>query len=75
VFCSGIVIGFVARLCLEYDDRAFMQVGINLFGAIGMVGIGALAAWYRTKGTAKAPRAVPARSAALLPVSVQPDTG
>jgi hypothetical protein len=75
VFCSGIVLGCVARRCLEYDDRAFMQVGINLFGAIGMVGIGALAAWYRTKGTAKAPRAVPARSAALLPVSVQPDTG
>ena len=27
VFCSGIVFGFAARLGLEYDDRAFMQVG------------------------------------------------
>ena len=30
VFCSGIVLGFLARLGLEYDDRASMQVGINL---------------------------------------------
>jgi hypothetical protein len=81
VFCSGIVIGFVARLGLEYDDRAPMQVGINLFGALGMLGVGALAAWYRTKGRPKAPR--PAQSVgttqslgpALLPVIAQPDTG
>ena len=56
VFCSGIVFGFFARLGLEYDDRALMQVGINLFGAIGMVGVGALAAWYRTKGRAQTRR-------------------
>ena len=86
VFCSGIVFGFLARLGLEYDDRAFMQVGINLFGALGMVGVGALAAWYRTKGgRTKAPRktapnpaspqSVAPRSAALLPVDAQTDTG
>ena len=75
VFCSGIVIGFLARLGLEYDDRAPMQVGINLFGAIGMIGVGALAAWYRTKGRPKVPRDASARSAALLPESAQPDTG
>jgi hypothetical protein len=75
VFCSGIVIGFLARLGLEYDDRAFMQVGINLFGAIGMLAVAALAAWYRTKGKAKAPRAAPSVSAAHLPVNAQPDTG
>jgi hypothetical protein len=58
-----------------------MQVGINLFGALGMLGVGALAAWYRTKGRPKAPR--PAQSVgttqslgpALLPVIAQPDTG
>jgi hypothetical protein len=75
VFCSGIVFGFLARLGLEYDDRAFMQVGINLLGAIGMVGVGALAAWYRTKGRAKTPRGATAPAATLLPVDAQPDTG
>jgi hypothetical protein len=75
VFCSGIVFGFFARLVLEYDDRALMQVAINLFGAIGMVGVGALAAWYRTKGRAKAPHPATAAAAALLPVHAQPDTG
>ena len=75
VFCSGIVFGFVARLGLEYDDRAFMQVGINLFGAIGMVGVGALAAWYRTKGRTKTPRKTATPSAALLPADAQTDSG
>jgi hypothetical protein len=69
VFCCGIVFGFLARLGLEYDDRAPMQAGINLAGAVGMVAVGALAAWYRAKGKA-APR-----SSALLPVDAQPDTG
>ena len=81
VFCSGIVFGFIARLGLEYNDRALMQVGINLFGAIGMAGMGALAAWYRVKGRGKPPRGAPAPApapapaASLLPVDVQPDTG
>jgi hypothetical protein len=75
VFCSGIVFGFLARLGLEYDDRAFMQVAINASGAIGMVGVGALAAWYRTKGRPKTARTAAATSPALLPVDAQPDIG
>lgn len=75
VFCSGIVLGFAARLGLEYDDRAFMQVVINVLGAVGMVAVGALAAWYRTKGRPKAPRPETARAPTLLPVDAQPDTG
>ncbi len=76
VFCSGIVLGFIARLGLEYDDRVPLQISINLAGAIGMVSIGALAAWYRVKGQPKGPRnAAPSPSAALLPVDAQPDTG
>jgi hypothetical protein len=74
VFCSGIVLGFLARLGLEYDDRAPMQIAINLFGALGMLGVGGLAAWYRSKGKPRTPRAVPSRTAALLPVDAQPDT-
>jgi hypothetical protein len=73
VFCSGIVIGFVARLGLEYDDQAAMQVGINLFGGLGMLGVGALAAWYRTKG--RTTRPAQSISPGLLPVNAQPDTG
>jgi hypothetical protein len=68
VFCSGIVFGFLARLGLEYDDRLPMQAGINLAGAVGMVAVGALAAWYRTKGA-------PRTRATLLPGGAQPDTG
>lgn len=69
VFCGGIVLGFIARLGLEYDDRTAMQIGINLFGAAGMVILGALAAWYRVKGRPKTPR--PAR----VPADAQPDIG
>ncbi len=47
VFCSGVVLGFIARLGLEYDDKLPMQIAINLVGAIGMVWVAALAAWYR----------------------------
>jgi hypothetical protein len=75
VFCSGIVIGFVARLGLEYDDQAAMQVGINLFGVAGMLGVGALAAWYRVKGKPRASRTAPSMSPNLLPVNAQADTG
>ena len=76
VFCSGIVLGFIARLGLEYDDRMPLQIAINLAGATGMVAVGALAAWYRTKGRTKTPRGPAASSpAALLPVAAQPDTG
>ncbi|WP_428484438.1 OpgC family protein [Rhodopila sp.] len=82
VFCSGIVIGFLARLGLEYDDGVMMQVAVNLFGAIGMVAVGALAAWYRTKGkpqpqgmAAGQARGAPTAPETLLPVHAQPDTG
>ncbi len=75
VFCSGVVIGFVARLGLEYDDSWRMQTGANLLGALGMVAVGALAAWYRTKGTATGSRAAATGTTTLLPVRAQADTG
>jgi hypothetical protein len=78
VFCGGIVLGFVARLGLEYDDHAPMQIGINLFGIAGMIGLGALAAWYKIKDR-KGPRATPTTSStsasSLLPLNVRADTG
>jgi hypothetical protein len=69
VFCSGIFFGFFARLGLEYDDRAWMQVAVNLFGALAMIAVGALAAWYRGKGRPAAPR-----GSSPLPVAQRTDT-
>jgi hypothetical protein len=71
VFCSGIVFGFIARLGLEYEDTALMQVAVNVAGAVGMVAVAAMAAWYRGKGRAATGRAqVPA----ALPVVAGTDT-
>jgi hypothetical protein len=75
VFCGGIMLGFIARLGLEYDDRVLMQIGINLFGAVGMTALGALSAWYRIKGKPKGPRNAPAAASPLLPVHARTDTG
>ena len=52
VFCSGIFFGFIARLGLEADDRAAMQFAVNVFGALAMLAVAGLAAWYRSKGRA-----------------------
>lgn len=69
VFCFGIFFGFFARLGLEFDDGALMQVAVNLCGAIAMVSVGGLAAWYRAKG-----RAAPVR-AGILPAVARTDSG
>jgi hypothetical protein len=64
VFCFGIFFGFLARLGLEYDDGIVMQAGVNICGAVAMVAVGAVSAWYRAKG-----RSSPARPAALAAVA------
>lgn len=70
VFCCGIFFGFMARLGLESNDGGAMQVAVNLFGALAMLAVAALAAWYRGKG-----RAAPARQQASLPAVARTDTG
>jgi len=70
VFCSGIFFGFLARLGLEAHDGLAMQVAMNLFGALAMLAVAALAAWYRYKGRAPA-----RREAITLPAAAQTDTG
>lgn len=57
VFCSGIFFGFFARLGLEYSDGLVMQLAVNLFGAVAMLTVAAVTAWYRGKGRAPALRA------------------
>ena len=68
VFCFGIFLGFFARLGLEYDDRSAMQIGVNALGAVAMLAVGALSAWYRVKSATP-----PARTSAL-PAVVRTDT-
>jgi hypothetical protein len=70
VFCSGIFFGFIARLGLEADDRAAMQIVVNLLGAFAMVGVAGLAAWYRSKG-----RASVQRQPVTLPIVAGTDSG
>lgn len=54
VFCAGIFLSFLARLAMEERAGWAVQAGVNILGAIAMVGVGALAAWYKQKGRAQA---------------------
>ncbi len=50
VFCSGIFLSFMARLLMEEEEGWWVQVVVNVVGALLLVGVGALAAYYREKG-------------------------
>ena len=55
VFCSGIFLSFLGRLAMESQDGFWaVQVVVNVAGPVILVGIGALSAWYRAKGRARA---------------------
>ncbi len=70
VFCCGIFFGFIARLALEADDTGGMQFAVNAGGALAMLAVAGLAAWYRAKGRAPTPR-----PAVALPAAARTDTG
>ena len=70
VFCSGIFFGFFARLGLEADEGVGMQVAVNVLGALAMLAVGGLAAWYRSKGRTPA-----SRQPLSLPAVARTDTG
>src|SRR5215472_11866554 len=70
VFCSGIFFGFLARLGLEAHEGVTMQIAVNLFGALAMMAVAGLAAWYRNKGRAPAQR-----QPVTLPAVAGTDTG
>ncbi len=55
VFCSGIFLSFLARLVMQDQGGWLVQAGVNLAGSLALVGVGALAAWYRQKGRAVRP--------------------
>ena len=50
VFCAGIFLSFLGRLVMEEEDGWWVQVVVNIAGALLLIGIGALAAYYREKG-------------------------
>ena len=50
VFCSGIFLSFLGRLFLEEADGWWVQLAVNAAGALALVGVGLLSAYYREKG-------------------------
>jgi hypothetical protein len=57
VFCAGIFLAFLGRLATEQDSGFFMQVGVNVSGAVSLVMVAAIAAWYSNKGRGSRPAA------------------
>ena len=49
VFCAGIALAFLGRLALEQSDGWAMQAAVNAAGLAALVGVGAVAAWYRLR--------------------------
>jgi len=55
VFCTGIFLSFLGRLFMEAEDGFWAaQVVVNVLGSVALVAVGALSAWYRAKGRARA---------------------
>ncbi len=57
VFCAGIFLAFLGRLATEQNSGAFMQIGVNVAGAVSLVTVAAVAAWYSNKGRGSRPAA------------------
>jgi hypothetical protein len=56
VFCAGIFLAFLGRLATEQDDGVMMQTVVNVAGAVSLVAVAAVAAWYGNKGRAARPK-------------------
>jgi len=69
VFCAGIFLAFLGRLATEADDGFWMQVGVNLGGAVSLWVVAIVAAWYSNKGKrSQKAKASPTRPEATPPV-------
>ena len=68
VDADGLVL--LARLGLEARENAAMQIAVNLCGALAMVVVAGITAWYRGKGRAPAQR-----QPVTLPAVARTDTG
>ena len=65
VFCSGIFLSFLGRLAMEQQQGWAAQVGVNAVGALALVSVAALAAWYREKGRQTLPKRQPSGNASV----------
>ncbi|MBX6745197.1 MAG: OpgC domain-containing protein, partial [Acetobacteraceae bacterium] len=64
IFCAGIFLSFLGRLALEQWEGWGIQAAVNLAGFAAMVGIGAMAAWYRLRDRGEpAPAGIPGNQA------------
>ena len=50
VFCCGIALSFLGRLVMEEQGSWIGQIVVNIMGPLALLGVAALAAWYRDKG-------------------------
>jgi len=62
VFCAGIFLAFLGRLATEANDGVWVQIGVNVTGAVALWTVGAVAAWYGNKGRASRPKPAQAES-------------
>jgi hypothetical protein len=77
VFCVGIFLSFLGRLVMEWRDAWDMQAVVNVVGAAMLLGVAAMAAWYKAKGRGeRAGRAAaqPTPARAPLPSAAGADT-
>lgn len=68
VFCCSIALSFAGRLVMEDEGGWLGQVMVNIVGPLALFAVGALAAWYRSKGAAS--RAVAAAGPAVASASL-----
>jgi hypothetical protein len=57
VFCAGIFLAFLGRLATEQDSGVLMQITVNVLGAVSLLTVAAVAAWYANKGRGSRPPA------------------
>jgi hypothetical protein len=70
VFCAGIALSFLGRVALEETDGWVMQAAVNIGGALALVGLALLTAWYGSEKRSSR-RPAPAR----LPAETVADRG
>lgn len=50
VFCAGIFLSFLARLAMEEHSGWWVQAVANTIGSVALIGVAAVASWYKQKG-------------------------
>ncbi len=65
VFCSSIFLSFLGRLAMEQQEGVGVQAAVNVVGSLALLGVGALAAWYREKGRQALPVRQPSGNAGV----------